>query len=105
MTHSDPAIAAAERFLRALTHGELDAAGAAVSPAVPPGAMSPARLGEVWAQLVGHLGQLTDLHAPDGTTTERGRRVADFDARFARSEVTLRVVLDDADRVVGFWAT
>ena len=42
---------------------------------------------------------------PAGTTREDGRRVADLAARFERSEVTLRVVLDDRGRVAGFWAT
>jgi hypothetical protein len=105
MPEPESPTAIAARFLDALGCGAFDDAAALVSPTVPADAMSTSRLAQVWAQLVGHLGPLGELHRPERTSTERGRRIADFGARFARSEVTLRVVLDDADRVVGFWAT
>src|SRR5689334_5151924 len=104
MTAPHSALDAAERFLRALERGDFDAASDAVSPEVPADAMSAPRLRDLWAQLLGHLGALGDLRH-DEARVESGRRVADLAARFERSEVTLRVVLDDADRVVGFWVT
>lgn len=104
MTSADRSLQAAERFLRALERADFDAAAAAVSPAVPDDAMAAPRLRDVWTQLVGHLGPLHELRR-DEARDESGRRIADLAARFARSEVTLRVVLDQDDRVVGFWVT
>lgn len=94
--------AAALTFVGALRAGDFAAAAAIVSPAAPPGAMSAGRLEQLWTQLTSQLGELAEL-APGESSAEDGRQVANLGARFARSEVTLRVVLDDEARVAGFW--
>ena len=92
----------AEQFVRRLERGEYDAAAASVSPAVPAGAMSADRLRTVWAQLTAQMGSLAAIE-PRLVTEQGALHVVDLAARFARSEVTTRVVLDDAGHVRGFW--
>jgi dienelactone hydrolase len=92
------------RFVRALHAGDEGAAAALVSPAVRADTMTAETLRKVWLQLTDRMGPLADVRSA-GTRHEDGRLVADLVARFARSELGLRVVLDDARRVVGFWVT
>jgi dienelactone hydrolase len=96
--------ATAERFVRRLQSGDFAAASSQVSSSVPAGAMSADRLAQIWAQLTGQLGTLTALEAPR-SIAEGHRHVANLRARFARSEVTVRVVLDAEARVAGLWIT
>ncbi|MHB1222870.1 MAG: alpha/beta hydrolase [Gemmatimonadaceae bacterium] len=91
-------------FVRALGDGDFAAAGGLVSGAVPADAMSPPRLEQLWTGLTAQLGALAQL-TPGESAVERGRHVANIGARFARSEVTLRVVLDDDAAVAGFWVS
>lgn len=91
-------------FVRALDDHDFAAAGALVSAAVPADAMSPNRLEQLWTQLTSQLGPLAQL-TPGESAVEQGRHVANVGARFARSEVTLRVVLDDDAAVAGFWVS
>ena len=93
---------AALGFVRALDRGDWSAAAKRVSPAVANGAMSAERLQQIWAQLTGSLGALRAI-GDAAESTEGARRVVDLPARFDRSEVTLRVVLDSARQVAGFW--
>lgn len=101
---TDSAAVAATAFVRALERGAwADAAShSALSP--PAGVAPNALLRTVWTQLVGQLGALAALE-PAAPYDRDGRRVVDLGARFERSEVTLRVVIGDGDKVVGFWVT
>jgi len=90
----------AERFVRALDGARWNDAAALVSPAVTPGAMSAESLRRVWLGIATQIGDLLELG--DGAPVDEA---VDFPARFERAEVTLRVVLDDAQRVSGFWVT
>lgn len=94
--------AAAERFVRRLERGAFADAAREVSPAVPAGAMSAERLGELWTQLTAQLGPLAALE-PRRVEEQEGRHVVDLGARFARSEHTLRILLTPEEQVVGFW--
>ena len=93
---------AAERFVRRLQSGEYASAAADVSPDVPAGAMSAARLAQIWTQLTAQLGTLGEL-APGDVSVEGARHVVNLRARFARSEVIVRVVLGDDAKVAGLW--
>jgi dienelactone hydrolase len=90
----------AERFVRALDGARWDDAAALVSPTVTAGAMSADALRRVWLGIATQIGDLLEL----GDATPADEAV-DFPARFERAEVTLRVVLDDSQRVSGFWVT
>ena len=92
---------AALHFVRALAAGDADTAAARVDPAAA-AAMSGPQLRTIWTQLTGQLGALDSL-APYDVVAEGARHSVDLAAHFARSEVTLRVVLDSADRVTGLW--
>lgn len=97
--------AAAVHFVQALVEERWSDAAARVSPAVPAGTMSAERLQQVWTQLTSRLGMLEAL-APQEPGEQDGRHLADLSARFARSEVTLRVVLEGGDLAVsGFWVS
>ncbi len=106
MTTPDPADLPASRvaldFVRALHERRPADAALLVSPEVPEGAMSPEVLDSVWTRLTDRLGALAELR-PASVSEEEGRVVAQVVARMARSELVLRVVLDSARRVVGFW--
>jgi len=93
---------AARHFVQDLDAGRADSAAAQVSAEVPASALSAARLRGVWAQLTGQLGALAALE-PYDVSEAGGRHSVDLAARFDRSEVTLRVVLDSAAKVTGFW--
>ena len=96
--------AAAALFVQALVDARWSDAAGRVAASVPAGAMSAERLQQVWTQLTGRLGALEAL-ALQEVATQDGRQLVDLAARFARSEVTLRVVLDDALAVAGFWVS
>lgn len=93
---------AALRFVRALADGRADAAAASVAPSAAAG-MSAPQLLLIWTQLTGQLGDLGSLEPYAVVPAGEGRQAVDLAARFARSEVTLRVVLDPDERVSGFW--
>lgn len=109
--------AAAVHFVQALVEERWQDAEARVSAAVPAGAMSAERLRQMWTQLTGRLGALQSLDAldlePPAAPADRhqadrhqaDRHQADLAARFARSAVTLRVVLDADLAVAGFWVS
>ena len=92
---------AALEFVRSLAAGDADSAAARVDPAAA-AAMSGPQLRAIWTQLTGQLGALDSL-APYDVVAEGPRHSVDLAAHFARSEVTLRIVLDSAERVTGFW--
>jgi dienelactone hydrolase len=94
--------AAATRFVRDLERGAYDDAARTVSPSVPAGAMSAERLRQLWMQLTGQLGPLAAL-GPGQVAEREGRHVVDLDARFARSALTVRVVLTPEAQVSGLW--
>jgi dienelactone hydrolase len=101
---TDAATTAATAFVRALERGAWEDA-ARGSALVPPGNVTPeALLQGLWTQLVGQLGALAALE-PSPPVTNGSSRLVDLGARFARSEVTLRVVLGPDGKVTGFWVT
>jgi hypothetical protein len=101
---TDSAGATAAAFVRALERGAWEDAARA-SALVPPAGVTPeALLRGLWTQLVGQLGALAALDAAPAVQNAESR-IVDLGARFARSEVTLRVVLGPAGKVSGFWVT
>ncbi len=101
---TDPSAATAVAFVRALDRGAW-ADASAVSALPPPPSQTPETLLQgMWTQLVGRLGALAALD-PAPSSESGGNRVVDLGARFARSEVTLRVVVGPAGKVAGFWVT
>lgn len=95
----------ATAFVRALDRADWIAAAASADLPPPPGApTTEAFLQAMWTQLLGRLGTLTTL-GPGSAAAEGANQVVDVGARFARSEVTLRVVVGPAGKVVGFWIT
>ena len=103
MTGNTVAAAAAD-FVRALVDARWSDAAARVAASVPTGAMSAERLQQMWTQLTGRLGALEAL-ALQEVAEQEGRQLADLAARFARAEVTRRVVVDDELAVTGFWVS
>jgi len=102
--NADRWTAAAGQFVERLQTGAYDAAANTVSPTVPAGAMSAPRLEQIWSQLTAQLGPLSAL--TPGSMAEQGElQVVDLRARFARSEVTVRVVLTREQKVAGLWVT
>lgn len=98
------ATATATAFVRALDRGAWAEAAAVAALAPPAGVTKEELLRGLWTQLVGQLGALAAI-APAPAVDDRGMQVVDVGARFARSEVTLRVVLGAAGKVTGFWVT
>ena len=99
---SDPYTETAEAFVRALQRGEWSAASALASFPTPGDVPRDQFLARLWTQLTDQLGTFGDLTA-NAPRPEGDGLVVDLDARFARSDVTLRLVLDAAGRVSGFW--
>jgi hypothetical protein len=101
---TDSAGATAAAFVRALERGAWEDAARA-SALVPPAGVTPeALLRGLWTQLVGQLGALAALDAAPAVQNAESR-IVDLGARFARSEVTLRVVVGAGGKVTGFWVT
>ena len=99
---SDPHTETAERFVRALQRGDWTEASDLASFAPPGDAPRDHFLARLWTQLTDQLGTFGDLTANAPRADGDGVSV-DLDARFARSDVTLRLVLDAGGRVSGFW--
>jgi dienelactone hydrolase len=99
---SDPHTETAQRFVRALQRGDWRDASDLASFATPGEVPRDQFLARLWAQLTDRLGTFDDL-TPGAPQAEGEGTCVDLDARFARSDVTLRIVLDAAQRVSGFW--
>lgn len=95
-------VAAAESFVRRLEAGAFDSAAAMIAPAVPAGALSAERLGELWAQLTAAAGTLEELRLQKLTPRDT-LRIVDLHARFTRQAFTIRVVLTPEALVTGLW--
>jgi hypothetical protein len=85
-----------------LRDGDFDAAAARVDTAVPEGAMSADRLGQIWQQVSMQLGALESL-APGPVTESDPYHVVDLAASFENQSLTIRVTLTDSLRVSGFF--
>jgi dienelactone hydrolase len=99
---TDPHAATAERFVRALERSAWREAAELSSLTAPDGASLDDFLARLWTQLTDQLGAVGALSLAAMRPEGAGHAV-DLDARFTRSDVTLRVVLDAERRVSGFW--
>ena len=99
---TDPAVAAAERFVRLLRETKWDSAGAMVAKSVPAGRLGAAQLQTLWGQLGGQLGALSSvrLHA---VTPADSLRSVELYADFANQDVLIRVVVSPQSEVAGLW--
>lgn len=89
-------------FVELLRSEQFDSAASRVSASIPAGALSPERLGQIWAQLTTTSGALTALE-PETVIEQNGQHVVDLAARFERQPLKIRVVLDDALDLTGLW--
>jgi len=92
----------AATFVRHLSTGHFDSAGAMISPAVPAGALDTTRLGQIWAQLIASAGALTSL-TPATVDRQDSLHIVDQAAKFERQDMTIRVVLMPDSTVGGLW--
>jgi hypothetical protein len=94
--------AGATDFVRLLEEEKFDSAAARISDAVPADALSPERLGQIWAQITAASGPLGEV-VPQSVTEQNGQHIVDMEARFERQPLKIRVVLDDALELTGLW--
>jgi dienelactone hydrolase len=94
--------AGARDFVRLLDEEKFDSAAARISGAVPADALSPERLGQIWAQVTAASGPLGHVIA-QSVTEQNGQHIVDLEARFERQPLKIRVVLDDALDLTGLW--
>jgi len=94
--------AAAIDWIHLLRDGDFEAAASRVDPAVPAGAMSADRLGQIWQQVSAQLGALEAL-LPGPVSESAPYHVVDLAGQFENQSLTVRVVFDDSLQVSGFF--
>jgi len=93
---------AAMEWLTLLKGGDFEAAGSRADPAVPPGTFGAPQLETLWGQLSAQLGELVSLEL--GPVVEyQAFHIVDLPAEFQNQELVLRVVLNDALEISGFF--
>lgn len=94
--------AAAIDWIHLLRDGDFEAAASRVDPAVPAGAMSADRLGQIWQQVSAQLGALESLQ-PGPVSESAPYHVVDLAGGFETQALTVRVVFNDSLQVSGFF--
>jgi hypothetical protein len=94
--------AASRAFVGELSAGDFAAASRRFGPKMS-AALTPAKLGEIWAALAAQAGA---FGAVEGSRIEKGPAVwvALVSCRFAHAPLTLEVAFDHEDRIEGFHA-
>ncbi len=94
--------AAAIDWVNLLKDGDFETAASRVDPAVPAGAMSADRLGQIWQQVSAQLGALESLR-PGPVSESQQYHVVDLAGEFENQALTVQVVFNDSLQVSGFF--